>query len=215
MPLVTDYADGARFVVRTRKHLLEQPSVKWFNTYEFRSTSAGGYADITDLARVVSDFEQDVMYNFAVVDQTSVSSWEPDSHPYNPLAFAIFPMEKLGENPLGVRVPTSLRETVYLSREVEGGRVGKLFLRACLATEDVIGGGPDWTLASPVPIQADVNAALTSSGLSLYLSGIESPQFGMCLLGDSGETRFISNLIVRGCVDVKMNHKYFDRAPTP
>jgi len=55
------------------------------------------------------------------------------------------------------------------------------------------------------------DAALAAGELAFFfVTG--SQLLKLCLIGDTGVTREIEDLRVGGYADVKLNHKYFDRA---
>lgn len=213
MPSVVDFADGARFTVRVRTSLTSNRRVRWFNTWECRSTSSGGIDDITALAGKIEQFHALLSWEYVTIDEVAVASWEPDSHPYNPLTFVTYAYNEQGVQALGLRLPVALRQTLFLKRTVVAGLQGKLFLRGVLTNEDLAYGDGEWQLASPSALQVDVNNAITTSEMSELMLGIDGLQFSLCMMGDAGETRFLEGLTVGGTSDVKLNHKYFDRAP--
>jgi len=211
---VTDFDVGARFTVRVRSSLTSNHRVRWFNTYEFRSNISGGVSELNSLAGIVGDFHEAISYNYITIDQVQVSTWEADSHPYNPLGFFTRPINQVGDLPLGVKTPVSLRQTMFVKRGVSSGLPGKLFYRGALSNEDLAYADGEWVLADIIGLNTDLQAATVSTSFSEYLGGVAgSPEFYLCLIGDGGETRAVTRLDVDGTSDVKLNHKYFDRTP--
>lgn len=212
MASVVDFSDGARFVVRVQSSLASNRRVRWFNTYEVRSTSSGNDSDIQQLASNIGVFQANVSYNYIYVDDITVSTWEHDSHPYNPLGFLTFTLNSPGVVALGEDTPVSLRQTLFLKRAVSSGLQGKLFLRGALSGVDIEYSDGDWALDNPGSLQSRVNTAFTTADITDYFNGVEATQFYFCMMGDAGETRPIGDLLVAGTSDVKLNHKYFDRS---
>jgi len=212
---VVSFITGDRFRLRVRSSLASNRRIRWFNTYEFRSTNSGDESMLAMLAGNVGSFHTLASYNYVYCDEVGVSTWEEDSHPYNPLNFFTLPVNTIGSVPLGVKTPISLRQTLFLKRQTIAGLPGKLFLRGALSNEDIEYSDGEWQLANPTGLQTDINTAITSSGMAFYLDGIESASFYLALIGDGGETRTVSNLVVSGTSDIKLNHKYFDRSPAP
>lgn len=212
MPIVTDFSDGARFTVRVRSSLASNRRVRWHNTWEVRAISAGGIDDIEAMAGKIATFQSLVCYNYVYIDEATVSSWEEDSHPYNPLGFVTYVYNTLGQNPLGVKLPVSLRQTLFIKRTVVAGLPSKLFLRGALANEDIEYADGEWQLVGTGLIQADIDAAIVTSELEELLLGVEGGQFSLCMIGTGGETRFLTGLQAAATTDVKLNHKYFDRS---
>jgi len=142
----------------------------------------------------------------------TVSTWEADSHPYNPLGFLTVPLNTIGAVALGEDTPVSLRQTLFMKRNVSSGLLGKLFLRGALCNADIEYSDGEWALDNPGGLQSRSNTALTTSGIGEYLEGIDSVLFTLCMMGNAGETRLMNNLTVAGTADQKLNHKYFDRS---
>lgn len=213
MPFVTEYSDGARFTLRVRSSLASNRRVRWFNTWEIRAMSSGDLTELTAMADAMIGFHVQVSYNYVYADEITVSSWEPDSHPYNPLGFVTFPLNQVGARAIGGDSPMPLRQTLFLKRAVTSGLLGKLFLRGALSLPDMEYQDGEWGLDNPGGLQTVVNTAIGTSGIDSYLEGIEGAQFSLCMLTALGGTRFYDNLLVAGTSDVKLNHKYFDRAP--
>jgi hypothetical protein len=141
-----------------------------------------------------------------------VSSWEPDSHPYNPLGFLTFTLNSPGVITLGEDEPVSLRQTLFLKRAVSSGLQGKLFLRGALVGADIEYSDGEWALSNPGGLQSRVNTAFTTADITDYFNGLDAALFYLCMMGDAGATRPVGDLLVAGTSDVKLNHKYFDRS---
>lgn len=212
MPFVTEYSDGARFTARVRSSLASNRRVRWYNTFEVRSTDSGTTEDIAQLAANLCTFVVNIAYNYVYVDECTVSTWEEDSHPYNPLGFLTYNYNTVGVKSLGGDSAMPLRQTLFLKRVVESGLQGKLFLRGALSLPDVEYTDGDWGLDNPGGLQSNVNTAITTSDIGDYLLGIDSIRFGIVMMGPAGSTRFVTNFQVEGTSDVKLNHKYFDRS---
>lgn len=210
MASLNPFVAGTPIIARVRKHAAENPSVLWWNTYEFRTLDAGGVSDLQDLANVLVDFESTMHTNQAVIDQCVISSWVADSHPYNPEGFVSYPYNSIGlRTALGDRL--DLRVCLFVKRHVATGRYGKIFYRGALAEGDVEASAGTWVLSDSVAMGVDLANNITDSGLVTYL-GPSAETFGMALIGNDEATRFVISLAIGGIVVNKLNHKYFDRA---
>lgn len=212
---VLDYVSGAPFVFRVRSSLTANPRARWFNTWEARATRNGTIDDLNALSTTIVGFMYQLYYTYATIDQITVSTWEPDSHPYNPLGFATTVFNQVGSKSMLGEVAVSLRQTLFLKRTVSSGLLGKLFLRGCLVKDDITSVDGEWSLVDLAALQAEVHSVALSTGLSNYMLGLAGEAFGLALIGDDEETRWITSLDVGGTSDVKLNHKYFDRTPAP
>jgi hypothetical protein len=210
---ITDFVSGTPFTLRVRSSLALNRRVRWFNTWELRATEDGDLGTLLGLVSAMVGFHSSISYNYVYVDEATVSSWVPDSHPYNPLGFATVTYNQLGLTPLGVKLPVALRQTLFVKRSVDTGLQGKLFLRGALSNEDLAYGDGEWQLADPSGMATDLATAVGSNGVDAYLGGVTSPGYGLCMMGADGATRFLNGLVIGGTSDVKLNHKYFDRTP--
>jgi hypothetical protein len=210
---ITDYVSGTPFTLRVRSSLATNRRVRWFNTWELRAISDGDIALLEGFASAMVGFHSSISYNYVYVDEVTISSWEPDSHPYNPLGFATVVYNQIGLTSVGFGSPVSLRNTLFCKRAVQTGLQGKLFLRGALVQSELAYGDGEWQLEDPADVNTRVQNAITVNGIEEYMMGLGGTGFALCMMGEGGETRFLSGLQAVGTSDVKLNHKYFDRAP--
>lgn len=213
MASILDYVSGTRFTCRVRSSLVSNPRVRWFNTWEIRATSDGDITTIDSIIGSIVAFHYEVSYNYVRVDEATMSTWEEDSHPYNPLGFKTVVYNQIGANALGTLLPVALRQTLFCKRLTESGLPGKLFLRGALANEDIFTYDGEWALVDVSAQEEVVQAALLASGLTNHMNGLASDDWAICTIGNDGETRWVTSLAPVQTSDVKLNHKYFDRAP--
>lgn len=202
---------GESFVFRVRKTLNASPDVHWFNTYEARFTVAGTSADLDSLAAGLVEFEAELHYNVCTIDQVTISTWEEDSHPYNPLSFVTQPYAEAGRRALGAQELLDLRVCWFVKRLVTSGRIGRLFFRAALSESDVNSFAGTFRLADVTGMNTILLAAIAAGGLSSNtVDGMAQPT--LALIGALEVTRFLTGFSQGGVAVVKLNHKYFDRA---
>lgn len=202
--------EGSPITARVRKHHASNPSVIWWNTYEFRTLDVVVLSDYTALANRLANFDMMLSNNSAVVDQVTISTWAEDAHPYNPLSFLTIAYNLPGTRALAGE-PVDLRVALYVRRQVDYGRTGKIFFRGSLSEGEISTSGGTYRLTSPGTVDSDVADALTASALETYI-GDGANQFRMYMIGNSGASRPVSGLQAAGVAIVKLNHKYFDRA---
>lgn len=212
---VLDYVAGAKFVFRVRSSLTSNRRVRWHNSYEARATEDGGNDLLLALASTIVGWQYQLLYTYVTIDQITIATWEPDSHPYNPLGFTTVVYNQVGSQSMLGELAVSLRQTLFLKRMATTGLTGKLFLRGALVQSELAYADGEWGLADTAAKQTLVDSVTTSTGLADHLNGLGSNNFALALLGNDSETRFQTAWSVGGTTDVKLNHKYFDRAPTP
>jgi hypothetical protein len=70
------------------------------------------------------------------IDRVTISTYAPDSQPYNPDTLATFPYNQYGQrNYSGDALP--LDACLFIRRNTDFGRDGRLFYRGCLSENDV------------------------------------------------------------------------------
>lgn len=214
---VLEFEAGSMFTVITKSRIASSPEITWNNSYELWAQIDGDQAALAAFAGSVAAFQIALTLSTIELEEVRVSTWNPDSNPYDPTAFFVQPVNLTGTiSATGVE-PLPLTDVLFLKRQVSLGRLGKLFLRGALTKGDVTGTYRSWSLSSPGSIGTRVSDALTSSGLDAYLQGGESVNgLRLALLHPSGggtTWRPVSDLTVGGVSSVKLNHKYFDKAP--
>lgn len=199
------------FTFRVQQSIIDQPSRKWFNTYEARFFGSPATEQLDQLAEGLAFYTRELLLNIYQVDSVAISTWAEDSHPYNPLSFITQPKNYQGQRPIGIGTPADLRTVLYVKRIAESGRVGRIFHRGCLLIGDLTSSSGEWALASPSVMTELHDDALAAGELATWFVTGES-LLKLCLIGNSGVTREIENMVVGGTTQVKLNHKYFDHA---
>lgn len=212
---VLDYVAGTPFTVRVRSSLVTNPRVRWHNTFELRATESGDVEILGGAAAAIVGLVISMTYDYVRVDEVTLSTWVPDSHPYNPLGFFTGVYNQRGLVPLGFNTPAALREALFVKRQTTSGLLGKLFLRGAIILEDLTTVDGEWVLNDPAPLATRLADAIVENDLGVHLAGLASPSWAFALIGNDGETRWINTFALSGLSDIKMNHKYFDRSPTP
>lgn len=206
-----DPGTAESFVFRTRKSVIDQPSKIWYNTYEARFFGSPATEALDQLATGICLYEQTMLLNVFKIDSVTISTWAEDSHPYNPASFVTQPKNLAGERPVGIGTPAPLRDCLFIRRVTESGRIGRLFLRGVLLRGDLTTSSGENALTSQEDMDSLHDSALANGELaSFFITGEQLLK--LCLIGASQVTREYENMLVGGYADVKLNHKYFDRA---
>lgn len=191
----------------------------WSNSYEI-VTGESGPADLTDIAGSIVTAERAIHLTDVEFLQYTISTWAPDSHPYNPASFLTVGLSVTGNR--GNVPPPNTNALDYnvcfvVKRNAATGRTGRLFYRGCLLETDVeMGGDGRFTMSTGSGLlQGGAQFTPYLAALSSYL-GVTGAGPGLALIGVSGATthrRFIGSLSSGGVTVNKKNHRYFDRAP--
>ncbi len=214
MSSVVEFVTGDKFILRVWKYALADPSVIWTNAYEFKAIAAGVQDDLTAAGGAFFGFEQTIHLTDIKFFKFSWSTWEADSHPYDPDTF--YENEFGPES--GARVPLTdplpLEVCWSLRRAAATGRSGKIYLRGCLVEGDVERGGRGYTFTDPLAMRTLLAGAVTSN-IDNYLSGTGvNLQLSMIAkVKDQLEIqiRDVKDIVSRGVTNVQMKHAWYNR----
>lgn len=211
---IETFAEGDRFIFRLKKQFFASPGRQWSNTYEAYATGPGTQADLVALLADLLNFERDLHLTTVEFLEGSVSTWEPDTHPYDPTRFYI---EAFG-GVAGLRAlvgDMATREIAWwITRQVTVGRNGKLFYRGVLAEGDIRATAGDIQLFNPSAMADELSAAATAAGMDAYfIGGADVMRLALISRLSSGATsiRGLLGLESRGAIVCKFNHKWFNR----
>jgi len=183
----------------------------WANNYEVEAVQ-----DITNVAvslealvtRLVA-LERPLHLTAVIIDRVTVSTYVPDSLPYNPNTLATFPISTSGtRTATGEVLPLEL--CLFVRRNVVLGRDGRLLYRGCLTETDMAATAfrPLLTTSAVGALQGIINSwAATGLGNEFRLvmaSGVPTPT----------NVRPVASLQVSEKIVVKKyNNRYFRRNP--
>lgn len=201
------------FIFRVTKSLATNPDRTWQNTYEFKAIGAGSTGDLLDLGTAVVLFEQSMHMSQVVFERLLISTWVPDSHPYDPAAFIASSLTAVGARG-GLADLQPLTQCLTVTRQAGSGRFGHIFYRGYLLEDDSSAPAGKPRLTDRAGIQEDMEAALASSGLDGYIGDDARGVFKMCMVNADGtQVRDVINLRVQGISQLPLDHKWFNRTP--
>jgi hypothetical protein len=212
---VADYAADDLFILRVIKSLVTNPDNKWANSYEFQAIDPGNEAGILTLMLALVLFEASMHNTSVIFDRCIASTWEADSKPYNPEAFASSTLTANGSL-VGTTDLLALNQALVVARQTGTGRAGHLFYRAHLVEGDVVAPAGRITLVSKPDMQTRLGIALADGELGGYI-GPDATSFRMVMINkDGSQIRPVISLKVAGATSIKTDHKWFNRTtPTP
>lgn len=213
---VSSYAVDDLFVFRVVKHLSTNPDRQWANTYEFQATVAGSEDELLALGTALVNFESEMALTTVTFDRIIISTWAPDSKPYDPEAFISSSLTAGGTVVPGSDMQP-LTMALSVARMATNGRFGHIFLRANLQETDTIAPAGKSILVDRAVKQAELNTAQSESDLLDYIGVAATGGFRMVLIGKTaGEVRPVTFLRVQGVTQLPVDHTWFNRTtPTP
>jgi len=208
---VTTYAAGALFVLRVTKHLITNPDNKWANSYEFKAVEGGSESELLTLGLSLVNFEKHFHFTTTIFDRLLISTWEPDSVPYDPESFISTTLTAEGELTFSGDT-LALDQALSITRSAAFGRFGHLFYRNCLEESHVEAPAGKSILVSRALHQTHIDEALDTSNLGDYigLAPEESLQLVM-VNADGDQVRPVVQLRAQGVSSIKPDHKWFNR----
>jgi hypothetical protein len=201
------------------KNWLSTGGKGWVNSYEAYSNVAlniedpGLFAMANDLAQA----ERQIHTTQVFVDRVVISTWGPDSTPYNPTRLRVVP---ISEN--GLRIPSAgdrldLNAVLNVRREVEYGRSGKLAFRGVLTEDDVTASASGFWQLNPTSGVGPAGATwgAYTNLISSYLADTGA-QLYLAMLGFAGNPPGITPRAIIGHTPYgagfnRMNHRHYDR----
>jgi len=208
---VSSYAADDLFVFRVIKRLATNPDRSWANTYEFRAVAAGSEDELLALGTALALFESKMSLTWVEYTRLIISTWAPDSVPYNPEAFISTSLTLSG-----VKTPTSdqqpLTMALSVARQVASGRFGHIFLRGVLQETDTVAPAGKSILTSRPIYQGLLNTAQDDAGLLDYIGLAPSAGLQMVMVGKTdAEVRPVINLAVQGVTQLPVDHTWYNR----
>ena len=202
---INSIAQDEVFTVRIYKRLEGQ---EWANSYEVQAAVASSDPTIMigNLQNWLIGLERSIHLTDVFFDRITISTYQPDSQPYDPTRFVSLPIFQQGQRARSGDALT-LAICLFVRREVRFGRSGKLLYRGVLQEGDVAGYRSGLLTASINSLQNTINTAWSARPASWRLvmaSGAPTPT----------DVREVVNLGVSALTVVKkLDNRYFDRAP--
>jgi hypothetical protein len=199
---------GEVFTVRSYKQYV---GFAWGNNYEVEATQdiPNPSTELEFLANRIVELEKNLHIVGVIIDRVTISTYVPDSRPYNPNNVATFPFSVMATRP-GATEVLPLELCLFVRRNVNFGRDGRLLYRGCLLESDMSAAAfrPLITNAAVNSFQNIINnwrtVGVGNSFRLVMASGFPAPS----------NVRPIVNLQVSEKIVVKKyNNRYFRRNP--
>lgn len=206
---VTNIQSGELFTVRVYKRY---GSLTWANNYEFRARDDVAFAQtaLYDLVLALRNLEQPIHSNTVRLDRAVISTYEPDSQPYNPDSFTTIPIGEFGGAAFSTD-PMPIQYCLFVRRVVASGRPGKLLYRGVFEESTV-------TTVDLKPVVASTRLQTLQNHFSQWFASfLTGPgAFEMVMISgvESPSVRQVQGLSVSQSITLKqITNAYFDRAP--
>jgi hypothetical protein len=210
MSVVSFVADD-RFTIRIVKALATNPDNRWANSYEAVASDASTTGDLVALTNAIVAFEKSIHQNGVQFLSALISTWEPDSVPYDPESFYTLPLTGTG----GVGVVSDiepLNTCLSVARVASSGRTGHLFYRGVLQEGDVESPSGKAALVDRDGFQDTIDGAITSTSLDDWFGPTDTSTLHLVMISASGgQVRRVLNFRVQGVSTVPTDHAWFNR----
>lgn len=203
-------------------------AIRWVNSYEIDSPEvSAASAAMVQVAAAIANAERQIHLSDVQFLSARISTWTPDSTPYNPASFTTVTLQGTGARGYaGAGTPLDMNVALMVHFTPQTGRAGKRFYRGVLLEGDVEStGNLRWKLSPGsvfVSNGSDWQAFLTA--LAPYYGVGTSPQ-RIVLIGRSQtsprgvlpktygpfHTREVSAILPGGVVFNRADRRYFDR----
>lgn len=203
---------GEGFRLRTEFYHTTNPAKRYSVNNTAIAVASADIADLTDLTNSLAAFFGQVCYEGMVVAKTTVSTFVPDTSPYEGNEFYTNEHNVPGFRSLIGKTLLPLKVAMFVSKQMPTGRNGKMFIRGALAESDVEFGQE---LFAPTPsalLQGVIEDAISSSGISDFFYSSES-NIKLCVGTNAGvitNPRLVQNFVFKGIRTVSVNHRYYD-----
>lgn len=213
MATVLDYDPNDLFTVRVYKYHELNPRKRWVNSYEVRSNSTGGGNELLDLLASIMDFEARLHHENVIINYGTISTWAPDSKPYNGDEFIRRSLGIHGYKSLQGTTEEALVHTLRVEYSPLGGFTGFRLYRGVLTRSDTTVYGGEILLTDSLLLQTQFNAALSTAGLNYMLEN-NTGDYAFVMVNANG-TRPITVATVAGITTKGLDNRYFDRVDGP
>jgi hypothetical protein len=205
---LTNIRQGDVLTVRVFKQFA---GYSWANNYEVEALQdlSNPVVSLEALVTRIANLERPLHISSIIIDRATVSTYVPDSLPYNPNTLATFPLSIFATRTI-TSEPLPLEICLFVRRSVNFGRDGRLLYRGVLSEADVTELGLRAVLTSNAisAFQGIINS-WASTGLGndfrfVLASGLPTPT----------SVRAVTALQVSERVVIKkFNNRYFRRNP--
>lgn len=208
---VIEYVVTDKFVITVVKHHATNPVLKWANNYELYAATEGDTTNLISAANKIVAFERAMHCSFVAFDSCRISTWEPDSTPYDPQTFLNIPLTGVGAtSPVGDAEPLTM--TLSVVRQVSTGRLGHLFFRGVIGEGWVVSPAGVPAFVNPHDIDVFLQAAVDASSVDDLFGAGTVDGLSLAMITKTGDhVRVVDGFTVKGIAQLPLNHAWFNR----
>jgi hypothetical protein len=210
---VLSFVADDKFIIRISKYIGGVPDRKWTNSYELAAVASGGETDLLDAATKLVEFEANITYQVVTFDRVLVSTWIPDSVPYNPSAFIASTLTQEGILSMSGSQLEPINMCLDVRRNCTHGRFGHLFYRGALVETMVESPSGRASLASRSTVQGVIDTAISTSHADDLIGSTATPLKLVMINKTGSEMRDVIGLQAAGVSIVPFDHTWFNRRP--
>jgi len=183
----------------------------WANNYEMQAVNnlSDPSSALQELANNLVALERALHLTDIIIDRVTISTYAPDSQPYNPDNLATYPYSQFGQRTFSGDV-LPLDACLFIRRNTNFGRDGRLFYRGCLSEADV------GTRGFRGVLTGSSQTAIRNIVTNWYQTGL-SPQWRFVMASGNPNPTSIRLVVAldpsEKVVYKKLNNRYFRRRP--
>lgn len=203
--------NGEIFTVRIYKYHANSPDRIWANTYELQAQVGPDYAELLAAGQKLVAMEKLIHATAIEFSNMVISTYVPDGEPYDPASFVSISQSGAGNRTSGTAelLPTGL--VFYVSRNVLSGRQGRLFYRGALFESEMHAPAGTPRLTDPAAMETMLQNSITTAGVDDMFAAGPDPFY--LVMASGTNTRTLTGMTAKGVRQVRVDHRYYDRAP--
>jgi hypothetical protein len=136
-----------------------RPSDDWSTTLEYSIDADISSGIVEAAALAFADGLSEMLLNNVIIDRVVVSTWEPDSEPYDPDSLRVVPVGINGQNAFAFTTPADDDLVVFIRKSVVTGRTGKMQLRGCFTVSALETESGSWTFTALAQTEMETDTA--------------------------------------------------------
>jgi hypothetical protein len=197
--------DGELFRLTSVKSWTSGSPIEFRNSYVVQTGASTTSDELSTIAQGISYFERLLLSSKVFFKEVLISTYLPDSNPYDGTEFKTHPINAYGERATD-KIPLALEQVLVLTRNVATGKSGKLPIRGVLTDDSIVYDNGNMVLVSLTYWQTLISTSLEATNLSDYMeSGSSDVRF--VIVSKTGAKRQISTFSIDGPAFMQVNRR--------
>ena len=156
-------ADNETFKVCIFKSHNYVQSREFVNSYELVASNGAEFGDIQTAVEKIAEFERQIHLNIVGFNRYTISTWQPDSTPYNPQNLFTHQLSTVGAREVSNSNVLALQAVLSIKRLTSFGKCGRIAYRGCLTEAQTDGTSGTIIYSNPTEIASMLSDALGNS----------------------------------------------------